>query len=268
MFRNLLKIVLLTWRQMRTSDVQLLTGSLAFSTVLSIVPLLAVSLSVFNALGGFESLMGKLEPYLLQNLVEGSGAEVSHAIRHALARIQSGALGLTGALGLFFVSTKLFHDVEEAVQRVWQIPSSRSLPWKLAIYWLVMFLGPLILAAILGLAGSRDLDLVKQLSKSTVGLGSLFVALVAIYKFVPDCKVAWRNALSGALAATIAVAVAQSFYGQITRKTFSYNQIYGSLASIPIFLIWILILWWICLAGVALTAVLEREQSAKAGLAS
>ena len=248
------------WRQLRASDVQILAGSLAYTTVISLVPLLAVSLSVFSAYGGLEILLKKIEPFILQNLVEASGAEISRGIRRSIERVHSGALGATGAFFLFLVSTKLFHDMETAIHRVWQIPSNRWFVQKLVIYWTTMFLGPIILAVALGVMTSKDLGWIGVFSKGTIIATLEFFALLAIYKFVPSCKVRWKSAIFSAVLATAAVRLAQLFYSQITRNILSYNKIYGSLASIPIFLLWILVLWYICLIGVGICAALDRGQ--------
>src|SRR4051794_33124349 len=91
--RTLSPLVRGTWLQMRDSDVPILAGSLSYSTVLSIVPLLAVSLSVFKAFGNFEIFFRRIEPFIMRNFVEASGANVSQFITDSIARIQSGALG-------------------------------------------------------------------------------------------------------------------------------------------------------------------------------
>ncbi|MEK7356059.1 MAG: YihY/virulence factor BrkB family protein, partial [Bdellovibrionota bacterium] len=191
-FRELSKIARRTWRQVREADVDLLASSLSFATALSLVPLLAVSLSVFTAYGGLESLMAKLEPFILQNLVEASGAQLSKSIRNSVTRVHSGALGLSGIIGLLFISTKLFHDMERAIQRVWKIKSERSIFTKLTAYWLVMFLAPIAVAGMLGLMGSKDLAWLFSASRNTFTFGLTFGTLLGVYKYVPAIYVNWR----------------------------------------------------------------------------
>lgn len=260
-FLELGRISFRTWRQVWEADVDLIASSLAFSTAVSLVPLLAVSLSVFTAYGGLESLMAKIEPFILQNLVEASGAQVSKGIRNSIERVHSGALGVTGVVGLLFISTKLFHDMERAVQRVWKIKSERSIYTKLTAYWLVMFLAPIVVAGLLGLMGSKDLGfLFGAVNKGAFAFGLAFLSLVSVYKYVPDCHVNWRPALLSALLASSAFAIAQASFAVITKTVLRANKIYGSLASVPIFLLWLLVLWWIFLSGVALCAVLQERR--------
>lgn len=260
-FIDLFSIVLGTWKQMSAGDVQILAGSLAFATTMSIVPLLAVSLSVFKAFGGFENLFKKLEPFILQNFVEASGVHISNFIVTSIDRIQSGALGFTGAVALFITSTKLLLDMETAVHRMWHEKPQRLNVFRLVMYWIIMFVGPLIAAIALGVMGSNDLGLIKLIPHQTVVLVITFAAFVCINKFVPIARVRWTAAFVSAAMSAIGIGLAQSFYAQITGRVLRYSKIYGSLASIPIFLLWILVLWWIFLAGVALCAVLETRAS-------
>jgi membrane protein len=258
--RMSLSLAVRTYRHAVSADVQILAGSLSFTTVLSLVPLLAVSLSVFSALGGLESLMGKLEPFLLQNLVEDSGMEIRNVIHHSIDRVHSGALGIGGVVGLLFTSTKLFHDIETAVQRVWRLEIKRHLAARIAFYWVIMFAAPLLLAALLGLVGSKDLGLLKVFPKGIFALVFGFAGFLVIYKWVPARKVSWFASVGAAVFATLGIGIAQSFYRTLTTKILNYNKIYGSLASVPISLLWILVVWWICLLGVALSVVLEERR--------
>lgn len=247
------------FRRMSESDMQFLAGSLAFGTVISLVPLLAVSLSVFVMFGGLEDLLKKVEPFLLQNLVEGSGVQVSHYIRSSIERIQAGKLGESGVAGLLLISTKLFYDIETAVQRIWLIESRRSMVARWLTYWVVIFGGPFLLAIILGTLSSKNVDVVKYVPKEILTFGFASVSLFFIYKLLPAQKVSVRAAFWSAVLTSIAIVIAQDTYVIITAHILRVNKIYGSLASIPIFLIWILTLWWIFLIGVALTAMLHRK---------
>ena len=255
-----------TWRRVQDADVNFLAGSLAFTTVLSLVPLLAVSLSVFNALGGLETLFSKVEPFILKNFVEASGVQISKTIHSSIARVHSGTLGIVGSIALLASSTKLFHDVETSVHRVWRIGTSRNIFRRIVVYWVVMFMGPLILAAVVGLIGSKDVNLIKVLPKGGILIVFAFVAFLSIYKFVPSVKVSWRAALLSSLIATCGVGIFQSFYTELTKNILRLNKIYGSLASIPIFLLWILVLWWVCLLGAALCAILDDRPDPSTGV--
>lgn len=247
------------YRRIQQAEIPLIAGSLSFSTALTLVPLLAVSLSVFHWLGGLEGLLKQLEPFILKNLVESSGVEFSRYLLRAIRRIHSGALGVTGVVGLFLASTKLFSDMEKAIQRVWLVKTKRALWKRLAVYWTVMFVGPLLLAALLGVIGSKDLGLIKIFPRELFAAVCALFGLFAIYRWVPARPVEFRPAFASSLLATVGLALAQEFYAGAMRGLFRFSKVYGSLAGIPLFLLWVFLLWWIILLGATLTAILQER---------
>lgn len=254
------KIAKVCRRRLVDSEVRLLAGSLAFATTISIVPLLAVSLSVFHSHGGFEPLLARLEPFLLDNLVAGAGVDVAEAIREGIRRVHSRALGAGGVIGLLLTSLNLFWNIETGVQRIWGARAARSWWLRLTVYWAILFLGPLLLAVGLGAVGSVGLESLAYVPKGSIGFLFTFIGLMTIYKFVPAKDVRLRAAFWSALCASIGVLAAQEFYFVLTKKILAYNKVYGSLASVPIFLLWVLVLWWIVLFGVALCKALHDHE--------
>lgn len=258
-FGNGWRILVATWRRIQQADIELIAGSLSYTTVLSLVPLLAVSLSVFQWLGGLDGLMKQVEPFILKNLAESSGVELSRHLSRAIHRVHSGALGVGGVLGVFLASTKLFTDMERAIHRVWLLKKRRALWKRLVVYWSVMFLAPLMLAATLGVLSIRGLDFLKVIPHRSITAIFAFIALYAIFKWVPARRVEVRPALAAALVATAGLALAQEFYAGIMRSLFRFSKVYGSLAGVPLFLMWVFVFWWIILMGATLTALLQER---------
>ncbi len=246
---------------LKDADIRLLASALAFATLISIVPLLAVSLSVFHSFGGFEFLLKKVEPFLLQNLIPTSGADITSAIRGAILRVHSGALGFWGVVGLMLASTKMCFDIERAVQKVWQLPSRKKFAGRLVVYWMVMFAVPVVIGIVLGLVGARDLAFYKHIPKWTISFILLFTGLFATYKYMPAVKVVKIWAAISALLAASSILFLQISYVGITRELISYNKVYGSLVSVPFFLIWLLVVWWIFLIGAGLCASLQSRSN-------
>jgi len=257
--KYLWRIALKTWKRTNEADVPILAESLSFETVLSLVPLLAVSLSVFKAFGGFDTLYKQLEPFIMSNFVEASGTHAAHFIQESIARIQSQALGLAGAAGLLYTSTRLFISVEKAVRQVWHERSTRISIRRVAIFWLLLFFGPLGLAITIGLIGSKDFGLLKLMPHNSLAFMATFVAFLMVNRLLPLRTVSWRSATIASFTAAVGIVLAQTFYAKVTTTFLRYSKIYGSIASIPIFLLWVLVLWWICLGGVALCATLEEK---------
>lgn len=246
---------------LKDADIRLLASALAFTTLISLVPLLAVSLSVFHSFGGFEFLLKKVEPFFLQNLIPASGADITSAIRGAIQRVHSGALGFWGVVGLMLASTKMCFDIERSVQKVWELPSRKKFAGRLFVYWMVMFSVPVVIGVILGLVGAKDLAFYKHIPKWTISFVLLFTGLFATYTYMPAVKVVrmWA-AVSAALTASSILFLQISYVG-ITRELISYNKVYGSLVSIPFFLIWLFLVWWMFLIGAGLCASLQSRSN-------
>lgn len=246
---------------LRNADIRLLASALAFATLISLVPLLAVSLSVFHSFGGFEFLLKKVEPFLLQNLVPASSTDIVLAIRGALRRVHSESLGFWGMLGLVLASTKMCFDIERSVQKVWELPPRKKFAGRLVVYWMVMVGVPVAIAIVLGLAGSRDLAFFERVPKWTISFVLLFTGLFATYKYMPAVYVAKKWAASSALVAASAILFLQISYVGFTHELISYNKVYGSLVSVPFFLIWLFVVWWIFLIGAGLCASLQSRSN-------
>lgn len=258
---SLWQIILKTWMRSYDADVSILAESLSFETVLSLVPLLAVGLSVFKAFGGFEALYKEVEPFILSNFVAASGTHAAQFIQDSIARIQTQTLGAAGAAGLLYTSTRLFMSVEKAVRQVYHERSTRISLRRVAGFWLLLFLGPLAFAVALGAIGSKNFGLLKILPHNALAFMATFVGFLMINRLLPVRQVSWRSAVIASGVAAVGIVLAQTFYASITTTFLRYSKIYGSLASIPIFLLWILVLWWICLGGVALCATLEEKDT-------
>ncbi len=244
--------------QIIDGEIQILASSLAFGTLISIVPLLAVSLSISYAFGGLDSFLKTVEPFLLHDLLPASVADIGQAIRHSVARVHSGALGVMGLLSMLVISTKIFFDIEYAVQTIWRLQNPRSLTLRVFIYWLVLFSVPILIAALIGFLGSHDFKSVISLPKDSVRFLVILAVIFAINKLMPTTKVRGWVAFLCSIGATIAMSVLQTSYATLNKKIFSYSAVYGSLASVPLFLLWILLVWWIILMSVAVCASLHH----------
>jgi membrane protein len=245
--------------QVREAQLPVVAGHLAYITILSIVPLLAVSFSIFQAFGGMEKLYDTIEPIILNNLAQAASEDAMKAIRGFITNIHAGTLGATGLVGLIFTSMAMLSSVEQAINRVWKTHVQRSLFQRVASYWLFITLGPLAMAFAVGAATSSDIPLSGILPSGT-GL-FIITALVffAIYKWVPNRRVDWRPALIAGMLSAVVWNLARWSYAVYTARVLTYRNIYGSLAAVPILLLWIYIIWMVVLSGAAVTAALQKR---------
>lgn len=252
-----------TGRQMRDGEIQLVAASLSFSTIVGMVPFLAVVLATFQSIGGLEALYPKVEGFLLVYLKEAAGSDVTKFIRIFIKNINAGKLGTTGAIFLFITSLKLMHDMEVGINRVWAHPRTRPFYKRLIYQWILILLIPIALAIYVGFISLDQFQYARRIlpvgvTNSMVLVGCLYL----IYKLVPDLKVHSKAALISAFISAFALFCVHKGFAFLTVEVFNYNKIYGSFAALPILLLWLLALWYVILAGVALCAGIQKRHIA------
>lgn len=247
--------------QLRDGEVQLVAASLSFSTILSLVPFLAVILATFKFLGGDDVLYSRVENLLLLYFKEAGGTEFVRAIKFSIRNIHAGSLGLSGALVLVLTTFRLMHDMEHGIHRVWNQKNTRPLLKRFFMYWFLVIVLPVFLAIYVGFTTLIRMELGKKyLPGALTGYSVLALVLYLAYKYVPDLKVKTKSAFFSAMMATAGLGLVQSTFTWVTVKFFRFNNIYGSFAFLPIFLIWILTIWYVILGGVAICASTQRRQ--------
>lgn len=256
--RNVRDLITLT----KSVELQLLITSMTFNTMLSIVPIVALVLAVVKAhLSGHPESVEMVKDFIYRNLAIGSPEQISATLDMFLARIEGGVLGAIGFLSLSFTSVMLVQDISKAVHRIWQLPSTKKIYWRYLQYLLVVLLGPLMLLAAALLLHSEYLDFLTKIPFFSVGSVISIVLLFAVYKWAPQQHVCTKSALIGALTTAALIYLLREAYKWIAINILQYNKIYGSLAAIPMFLVWLWVLWGVFLFGVALTATLHKQRT-------
>ncbi len=259
MLERLKSVMKDTVRDFRDAEITLSASSLAYTTILSIIPLIAVSFSIFKAFGGMERLYDTIEPFIFENLAEGADEKTLGFLRTFVSNIHAGTLGAGGFIGLLITTMSMLNSVEKTFSRIWKSPVTRSVFQRIATYWFFITLGPIALSLTIGFATSSNLPLASVLPG---GFG-LFLILLGIffgmYKWIPSRSVHWRPALTAAFVTSFSWIIAKGLYSLYVRKVVSYDKIYGSLGAIPIFLIWIYVAWIVVLGGASLSHSLQRR---------
>jgi membrane protein len=254
-----------TWRQMQRANLLLVASSLAYTTILSLIPMLAVSFAIFKAFGGLERLYQVIEPFILSNLAEGSSEDAIVALRRFLENVHTSAVGIGGFVGLVLTSMSMLHSIEGAINTVWGAPMRRNYFQRIVSYWFFITLGPLALSVGLGVVTTSNLPLSQFVPDGT---GIFFLTIfffTAVFKWVPNCDVHWPYAIGAAAVTAVFLTFARVLYALYTSTAVSYNKIYGSLSAVPIFLLWIYIVWVIVLTGAALSAALQSRLEIRRG---
>jgi membrane protein len=240
-------------------------GSLTFTTTLALVPLLAVGLALLTAFPLFAEMRTALEKSLLFTWLPGQyGAVILRYLNEFVG--MAGRLTIFGLAFLLLTAMMMVLTVDHVVNDIFQVRARRPLVQRLLIYWALLTLGPLVLAASLSASSyllSVSQGWVKQvpsmlralLDYTPVVLSGL--SLAALYVVVPARKVAWRDALIGGASAAIFGELMKNMMAWYVRGG-SVATIYGAFAALPLFLLWIYLSWFAVLFGAAITATLPR----------
>jgi membrane protein len=257
-FRFLSRVV----SRLRDIDLARAAGSLSFTTVLAIVPVVTVAFSFVGRFPLFEDWLKVLEQFMLRHLLPFSGGS---EIRGYITGFAEQAARLTGvSVALIAVSAALaMATVEREINAIWGIRSGRSLPRRVVVYALGLTAAPVLIGASISITTWLIMHSLAAVSlRKTIGtqiaetLPFLFAAagLTVLYKAVPARHVPMAAALiAGALAAA-ALEGAKHAFGWYLAQVSSYEVIYGTLATLPIFLLWIYLCWIIILAGASISA--------------
>ncbi|MEO7151965.1 MAG: YihY family inner membrane protein [Burkholderiaceae bacterium] len=253
------KTLRLRFREDRLGQI---AGSLTFTTLISLVPLVTVTLAVLSAFPMFGNLEGTLQKYLLQALVPDS---IARPVLTAVTQFAGKAnrLGTVGLVSLALAVLALMVTIDRALNAIWRVRTPRPVAQRVLVYWTAATLGPLLLALSLSatsyaLSASQGLvgTLPGGLSVLLASLQFVFLAagLAGLYHYAPNTHVQWRHAWAGGLFATAGFEVAKRALGWYLGNVSSYALIYGAFATLPIFLIWIYFGWVIVLLGAVIAA--------------
>lgn len=240
------------------------SASLAFTTLLSLVPLAALALAFVSAFPAFASFVDHVDRLLVAHLLPAGAAgliagKILHFSRRA-AEVSGWGVALLAVTAFLLMNT-----VERALNRAWQVREPRRLWRRVALCALVTAALPLFVGALLaatstaltvsfGLLG--ELRWMRAPLFKGISLAVLVLFFAVLYRTVPNAAVRWRHAvLAGGFAATGFAALQRAFELYLAYFP-SYKAIYGAFATVPIFLLWVYLSWAVILVGALVAATL------------
>lgn len=251
-------------RRLREESLPQVAGSLTFATTLALVPLLTIVLAILTTFPVFDQLRAALDTWFVQTLMPKA---IANTISANLTQFASKAKGLSllGAAALLMTTTAMLGTIERAFNQIWGVRRPRPWSQRLLVYWALITLGPILVGLSLS-ATSQLFTATGGLARSLPLLGSLFYTVVSValstgaytllYMAVPNRRVHWRDALWGGLAAACAFELAKRLFALFIAQFPTYTLIYGALAALPLFLVWMYLSWLITLVGAVLAAAL------------
>jgi membrane protein len=240
----------------------LTAGSLTFTTLIALVPLVTVMLAVFSAFPMFSTFQAALEKYFLQALVpEGIARPVLRSLTMFAGKART--IGTAGLIVLGVSAIALVLTIDRTLNRIWRVRQERPIGQRILVYWAGMTLGPLILGISLTL-GSYAMSASQGWAAAlpggvNFGLDALEFLLLAaamagLFHYVPNAPVRWSHAWAGAIFVAIAMELAKRGLALYIKAVPTFSAIYGAFATLPILLLWIYLLWVVVLLGAVVAA--------------
>ncbi len=260
---GLIRLVLTLIRDLWAGELNLRAMSLAYVTLVSVVPMLALSFAVLKAFGVHQ----QMEPMLnniLAPLGEG-GVEVTRHIVEFISATNVGVLGMVGFAFLLYTAVTLVQQIEAAFNAIWRIERARGIGEQFVRYLSAVLVGPFLLFVALGVAAVvMNQDLVQGLlrmgpfdhlhgwiGRFTPGV-VVIVTLTFIYSFIPNARVRFGVALLGGLTAGVLWQLAGWMFSIFVRGSTSYAAIYSGFAVLILFMLWVYLSWFIVLLGASI----------------
>ncbi|MGH8126080.1 MAG: YihY family inner membrane protein, partial [Rhodanobacteraceae bacterium] len=253
------------WRRFRDDKCFETAGALSYTTLFAIVPLLTAVIAILAVFPLFAGLREHVSDFIFRNFVPASG----ETVQGYLLQFADNASKLTvvGVLFLLVSALMMLASIEDRFNRIWRVPSPRKGSARFLLYWVALTLGPLALVAAVAASSwvfaqpiVRGAGEVGVFGLRVIGLLPLiftWFGLTVLYQLVPNCRVRWRDAAAGALIGALLFEAARNGFAWYVQAFANYRVVYGALAAIPIFLIWVYLSWVIVLLGATLTAALD-----------
>lgn len=261
-FLDFIRYVLARFLQHNCTEV---AASLTFTTLLSLVPLIAIALSVVAAFPAFTEYSAQIKSFVLTTMVPDTANKVIAVYVQQFAdnAVQLTAIG-TAFLGVTALALML--TIDKSLNAIWRVTRLRPLLHRLLIYWATLTIGPLLIGASLSLTSwlmSISMGLTQDIpgiNGALLQLAPLVLTSVAFsipYLIVPNRRVIWRHAIAGGVAAAIGFEVMKRGFAVYITHFPTYQAVYGAFATIPIFLLWIYLSWLMVLLGAVIAASLS-----------
>ena len=273
---NTLRVCYIMVRELATGELNLRAMSLVFTTLLSLVPLIAVAFSVLKAFG----VHNQIEPFLLSVLepLGTKGAEITANIIGFVQNVKVGVLGSVGVAMLFYTIIALVQKIENAFNFVWRVKRPRTLARRFTDYLSVVMIGPVLVFTGLGLAATvLNHDVIQQL-QAIEPFGTLILfatklipyfmiifAFTFLYKFIPNTQVQLTPALIGASVAGVLWVTVGVIFASFVASSSNYTAIYSSFAILFFFMIWLYLAWFILLTGSQVAFYLQHPKLVRLG---
>jgi len=257
------RFVLRRWNEDRCPQI---AGSLAFTTLLALVPIFAIGVALLSSLPFFEQVMAQVKIFLLLNLVPEIAGKIITVYMEEF-RVNAGRLTTVGTLLLFGTAMALMLTIDRSINAIWRVRRSRR--WWISIlsYVLLLAMGPLLIVVSVSLTtylmmtiSTGVSNVPPRLQWLTLQLAPMSVSAFAfflMYRYVPHRRVPWRHAAVGGVVAALLFEASKEGFAIYVHYAPTVSIVYGAFAAVPFFLLWLYIAWVVVLLGAELAASLD-----------
>jgi membrane protein len=262
--RDLARFVRAAALRLREDRCLQIAGSLTYTTLLALVPLITVALALVSAFPVFARWTGQIDDMLVRNVLPQA---IGKVVATYLAQFAEKAAGLT-AIGVVFLAgtaLMLMLTIDGAFNQIFRVRRERPLLQRLLIYWAALTLGPVLVGLSISMTSylvSASLGFARglpYLGETVLRFAPVLftsAALTLLYAIVPNRKVSLAHALAGGVVAGVLFELMKRGFAFYIASFPTYKLVYGTFAAIPIFLVWLYASWLVVLFGATLTAVL------------
>lgn len=244
------------------------SGALSYTSLVSLVPLGVIALGILSAFPNFAAVRQQLLALVFRNFVPQIGEQAAWWFQYfAESAAQATAIGI---IGIAATGVLLLVTVEDQLNALWRVTMRRPWGQRIVAYWTLITLGPLLLGMSLTLStyldtAARRAGLDPQALAQYASFWPHFLvwfvpwlleltACTLLYCLIPNCAVRWRDGALGAAVATVAIEILKIGFAIYIAAMSSYQTVYGALAAIPIFLLWMYVSWLAVLLGAVVAA--------------
>lgn len=239
-------------------------AALTFASLLSLVPLMAMSLAIFYAFPVADRVQQTIQDFLFANFVPTSGEVLQEHLQAFSAKASK--LSGAGFAFLIVVALMMMNNIDRALNTIWEVKNTRRPMNQFLIYWSILTLGPLLIGvSVVATSYLVSLPFLSDavhsgIGRNLLGLTPVIASTLAfslMYAVIPNIRVRFVHALAGGFVAALLFEAAKRGFGFYVTTFPTYEAIYGAMATIPIFLVWVYLSWMVVLLGAEVTHCLR-----------
>lgn len=263
--RSIVRFCVFVVRRGLADNILGVAASLSYTSLLSLVPLLAIAVAVLTAFPVFDSVRAEISAFALEALVPASRQVIQETVGQFVDATSQ--LTAVGVAGLAVTAIMTLGTIERTFNIIFRVVNGRSLLSRVVVYWTLLTLGPLLIGASFAVAGMLFDETWKLGHQSVPFLDRLafvtpfaltVLAFVLIYTLVPNRPVRLLDAMAGALVGASLFAGLRYAFVWFLGSAETYQTLYGALAALPLFLVWMFLSWLMVLIGAVLVAALPE----------